>query len=284
MSWRDDAVALTCRWLVKPAMSVPTPWWLHRRGFETFAPRPRGDGFTVTRRDLGGIPAREYAPPDPQGTLLWLHGGGFVMGSSYSYANLAAALARASGRRIILPDYRLAPEHPFPAGPDDCLAAARALIEEGPFGIGGDSAGGCFALTTLASLLADGTPPERVILASAAVDLDPARPVPPTDGELILPVSMLRRVSRDYAGQADVTDPRVSPIHADFTGAPPVLIQVGKGEILEGDSDAIAERLRAFGGEVTVQKESGVPHVWQMFAGRTPKADRAVAAMADFLR
>ena len=284
-TWRDRALLLACRVSARPFLSLPLPWSVHRRAFLLTAPTlPRRPGLTVTATTIAGVPGRITAPEAPRGTILWLHGGGFVLGSSRGvYANLAAALARATNMRVVMPDYRLAPEHPFPAGPDDCLAVARALSAEGPLVLGGDSAGGCFALTTLAGLLACGTPPARVLLASPAVDLDPARPVPPAPGEVVLPVSMLRRVCRDYVGQADARDPRVSPIHADFTGAPPVLIQCARGEILEGDSDAIAERLRAAGAQVTVQKETGVPHVWQVFAGRTPKADRAIAAMAKSL-
>ena len=218
------------------------------------------------------------------GSLLWLHGGGFVLGSAHSYARLALALAQRSGRRVILPEYRLAPEHPFPAGPDDCIAVARDLIAEGPLALGGDSAGGTLALTTLADLLADGTPPERVVLVSPAVDLDPSRQTPDTRGEMIFPLALLHRVARDYVGCADPRNPRVSPIHAVFDNSPPVLIQCATGEVLEADTDAIAEHLVRAGVSVEVQKTDGVPHVWQLFVGRTPKADHAVDAMAAFLR
>jgi monoterpene epsilon-lactone hydrolase len=284
MSWRDKALALASRALVKQVLRLPIPWSVHRQAFRLAAPRLPLRGASYEQTEIAGIRCGIVTPPGARGTLLWLHGGGFVLGTDRAYLGLAAALARQAGVRIILPNYRLAPEHPFPAGPDDCLAVARAVATEGPFALAGDSAGGCLAAVTLASLLRDGTPPTHLILASPVVDLDPKRPVPDTSGELLFPLSILYRVGRDYAGHADPKDPRVSPVHAEFKGAPPTLIQCARGEVLEGDTDAIAGRLRAGGAEVTVQKTSGVPHVWQLFAGRTPKADRAITRMADFLR
>lgn len=287
-TWRDRALLLACRVGARPFLALPLPWAFHRRAAGSSRPPPSPPGLLITRTPIAGIPGRVTSPAAPRGTILWLHGGGFVLGSSGGvYANLAAALARATGMRVVVPDYRLAPEHPFPAGHDDCLAVARALaadaFSDGPFVLGGDSAGGCLALAVLAALLADGTPPARVLLASPVIDLDPARPVPLAPGEVMLPLSAVRRFLRDYLGSADIRDPRVSPVHADFAGAPPVLIQCARGELLEGDADAIAARLAAAGAAVTLQKESGVPHAWPVFAGRTPKADRAIAAMAKAL-
>ena len=104
----------------------------------------------------------------------------------------------------------------------------------------------------------------------------------PKANDLIFPVSILRRIGRDYGGGHDPGDPRLSPVRADFTGAPPTLIQCAKGELLEGDSAAIAARLREAGADVTFERWSGVPHVWHFMAGSAPVADRAIARMADF--
>lgn len=283
MTWRDRALALVSRGVVKQVLRLPLPWSVHRRALDLFAPPLPLPGLDYARTEIAGVPCGIVTPPKVRGTLLWLHGGGFVLGTDRAYLNLCGALARAAGLRVILPNYRLAPEHPFPAGPEDCRAVARAVAAKGPFSLAGDSAGGCLALVTLADLLRDGTPPTHLLLASPAVDLDPDRPIPDMRGERLFPLSLLYRVGRDYAGHADPKDPRVSPIHAEFPGAPPTLIQCAKGEVLEGDTDAIADRLRAGGAPVEVQKTCGVPHVWQLFAGRTPKADRAVARMAAFL-
>ncbi len=282
MSWRDAALALASRGVVKPLLSLPLPWHLHRRAMRASeAGRRRDDGFAMTQ--IAGVPCGVVTPEAPVGTLLWLHGGGFVLGSARGYLRLASAIARLSGHRVILPEYRLAPEHPFPAAPDDCLAVARAVAARGPFALGGDSAGGCLAAVVLADLLRDGMGPTRMILASPAGDIDAARAVPDTRGELLFPVSMLTRIARDYAGAADPRDPRLSPVHGAFPGAPPTLIQCARGEVLEADAEAIAERLRIGGGTVDMEKTEGVPHGWHLFVGLTPKADGAVARIAHFL-
>lgn len=284
MSWRDTALALAARGVAKPLLSLPLPWHVHRRALR-FAEQQRPDeDITFVTTEIAGVPCGIVTPRTHHGTLLWLHGGGFVLGSARSYLPLASALARQSGRRVILPDYRLAPEHPFPAAPDDCLAVARELATQGPFALGGDSAGGCLAAAVLADLLRDGTPPTRLVLASPAADLDPARPTPDMRGEILFPKSLLYRMAGEYAGTADPLDPRLSPIHGSYPGAPPTLIQCARGEVLEGDADALADCFRAGGGSVEVEKTDGVPHDWQLFVGHTPKADRAVVRMTDFLR
>ncbi|CTQ50404.1 alpha/beta hydrolase [Jannaschia donghaensis] len=284
MTWRDRGLALVSRGVVKQVLRLPLPWSIHRQAFRLTAPTLPLPGVDYGSEDIAGVPCEVVTPPNPEGTLLWLHGGGFVLGSARSYSGMAAALARLSGYRIVLPNYRLAPEHPYPAAPDDCLAVARRLAVDGPFALGGDSAGGCLAVVTLADLLRDGTAPTCMILASPAGDLDPARAVPTASNELLFPLSVLYRVVAAYVGTADPRDPRVSPVHGEYAGGPPTLFQCAKGELLETDTDALADRLRAGGARVEVEKTEGVPHVWQLFAGRTPKADRAIARMADFLR
>ncbi|WP_179379508.1 alpha/beta hydrolase [Jannaschia marina] len=284
MSWRDRALALGARFGVKPILSLPLPWAVHRQAFRLMGLRALPSEVEVAQKMVGGISCGIFTPPGSSGTLLWLHGGGFVLGSARSYATLASALALQSGRRVVVPDYRLAPEHPFPAAPDDCRDVAHALAAQGPFALGGDSAGGCLAVVTLAELLAEGMTPTHLVLVSPAADLDPDRPVPDTRDELLFPVSLLRRVGRDYAAGADPTDPRVSPVHADLDGAPPTLIHCAKGELLEEDTDALEERLRTGRAKVTVEKTAGVPHVWHLCVGRTPKADAAVARIGAFLR
>ncbi|WGH78865.1 alpha/beta hydrolase fold domain-containing protein [Jannaschia ovalis] len=284
-SWRDRALVLSARYGARPFLALPLPWTVQRLGMTLAAPRPlRAPGIHEAQARIAGLPCLTVAPEKPAGTLVWLHGGAFVIGSPRNYRSLAHGLAARTGYRVILPDYRLAPEHPFPAGLEDCVAVLRAVAADGPFALGGDSAGGTLALAALGLLLPEGVRPTHLVLASPACDLRPDRAAPPDCDEMLLPQRLLRRAARDYLAGADPTDPRASPIRARFAGAPPVLIQAARGEYLERDADAIAARLREFGAPVRVEKEAGVPHVWQLAVGRTPKADRAVDAMAAFLR
>lgn len=284
LTWRDRMLAATTRHLLRPLLALPIPWGVHRLGFDLLSPRPPARALLPeTSARIAGVPAIVVAPDAAGGTLLWLHGGGFVLGSPRGYRALAHGLARRTGMRVVMPAYRKAPENPFPAGLEDALAVAGALAAKGPYALGGDSAGGTLALAACAELLGDGKGPERMALASPAADLDPNRPSRPGVDEMLLAEPLVRRMVTDYVGTADPGDPRVSPIHADFTGAPPTFLQVAEAELLEWDADAIAEKLARAGAEVQVEKVAGVPHDFQMFADRVPAASAAVDRMADFL-
>ena len=282
--WRDRALALASRYVGRPLMAAPLPWSVHRAALGTLSalrrPPPR---LAVEWRRVGPRPARLAAPPAPAARVLWFHGGGFVVGTPDTHAHLTDTLA-SHGLALTVPDYRLAPEHPFPAAYEDCLGVARAVAAEGPFALGGDSAGGTLAASVLARLVADGTPPTRVALIAPAADLDPARPDPEGARDLFLSRPLLERIVTAYAAGADPSDPRLSPVHADFAGAPPVLIHCSEGEILEGDCDALAARMRTQGVDVSVTKARALPHAWHMAAGSAPAADRALAEIAAFLR
>jgi len=283
LTWRDRVLSAGARRFVRPLLALPIPWTLHRAGFDLFAPRPlRRRHIRERHQTFGGVPCLVTEGTGQGAPLLWVHGGGFVMGSAKAYRNLAHAFAQVTGRRVIMPDYRLAPEHPYPAGVDDVVAVAGALHGQGPYVLGGDSAGGTLALSSLAKLVGRGQAPARLVLICPATNLDSARPIP-SHREMVLPVPLLRRVVAAYLGAADPRDPNVSPLHAQYKGTPPTLIQCARGEILEGDSDAVATRMAAAGVAVTVQKSDGVPHVWHLFAGYSPEADRAVARIAAFL-
>ncbi len=285
LTWRDRAVARLARHVMRPMLALPIPWKMHRAGADMMGPRYRAKpGLTLRRAPIAGVPCLTICPPQPDGTLLWLHGGGFVLGSSRMYEGFGKMLAERANMRVVLPDYRLAPEHPFPAAPDDCLAVARALLADGPLSLGGDSAGGTLALTTCADLLAEGKAPHRMVLISPATDLDPTRDAPPESDEMLLAESMLHRCVADYLAGADPRDPRASPIHADFTGAPPTLLQLAVREVLEQDGHAIAARLKDAGARVRVQRFDGMPHDFQIFVGLSPMADRAIARITGFLK
>lgn len=285
--WRDKLTASAARLTVKPSLGLPLPWWWHRMFFGAAGRlRPMAPGVERKAATLGGRPALIFSTRAPERRLFWVHGGGFCVGSPRTYAGLMSHLARAANALVIAPSYRLAPEHRFPAAPDDVEAAleeAEAMQPElGPLCLGGDSAGGCLILAAMAGGLQRGQRYGALLMASPAGLIDVTRPVPPAD-DLLFPVSILRSIARDYARGHDPADPRLSPVHADLTGAPPALIHCARGELLEEDTDMIAARLRGAGAAVTVEKAERMVHAWHFMAGSLPVADLAVARMADFL-
>lgn len=280
---RDRLVALAARYGARPVLALPLPWTLFRRGMALASPGLRGPSpCAEAETRIGGVPCLTVTPPQARGTVLWLHGGGFVVGSPDNYRRLAHRLARRGRAAVVLPRYRLAPEHPFPAALDDALAVAGAL--DGAVWLGGDSAGGNLALGVCADWLARGRRPRGMLLVSPAPDLDVAREAPAGASEMLLSQSMLRRVVSDYLGAADPRDPRASPLRAAFPDPPPTLIQAAAGEVLEGDIDALARHLRRQGGVVRVEKARGLPHDYQVLTGLSPAADRAVDRLAAFVR
>ncbi|WP_167767151.1 alpha/beta hydrolase fold domain-containing protein [Jannaschia formosa] len=283
LTFRDRLLAASARYAMRPFLSLPLPWRFHRRGVELVAPLSPVGPCTEHWEEVAGVPTLFFTPDRMRGTLLWLHGGGFVLGSPLSYRRLAHRLAQASGLRLALPRYRLAPEHPFPAALDDALAVAATLEGQGDWWLGGDSAGGNLALGVLSETLAKGHGPEKVVLVSPAADLDPGRVVPDGIDEMLLSERLLRRAVADYVGGSDPADPRISPLRAAYPDPPPVLIQCARGEFLEADADALAAHLAEAGAEVRVEKAGGLPHDYQIFAGISPAADRAVDRMAAFL-
>ena len=283
--WRDRLMALGARAVVKPVFALPLAWDTHRRIAALGARRYRAPaGLRIAWAEVAGRPARVATPPGA-GTappLVWLHGGGFVMCSPVTHAALLDGLALASGRRVIAPTYRLAPEHPFPAGFEDAAAVVEAV---GDCALGGDSAGANLALGVAAARTARGRPPHALVLASPPVDLDPSRTPPPGAREMVLPLAAVARIFAAYLPPgADPRDPRLSPIHADWSGGPPTLIHAARGELMQGDAEALAARMAAAGVRVRLEIWDGVPHDWHMAAGHAPAADRAVAAIGAFLK
>lgn len=239
---------------------------------------------------LSGRPALRLDPPPNGATLLWLHGGAYCLGSPRTHARMATALARRSGAGLVLPDYRLAPEHPFPAAHDDACAAWEALAAETPpdrIALGGDSAGGGLAFALLHHLLARGAAlPAGLVAFSPWTDLTgraaSLRVLARRDA--LLPAARFDEIRTLYLGGADPCDPRASPRFGDYRGAPPVLIQSSRAEILRDDARAMAARLRAQGVLVRHDEWRLTPHVWQIYAGLLPEADQALDAAAAFLR
>jgi acetyl esterase/lipase len=206
---------------------------------------------------------------------LYLHGGWYVFGSAATYRELIGRLSLATGMWVLAPDYRLAPEHPFPAAVDDAVAAYRWLlgigIEPGRIVIAGDSAGGGLAMATLVALSDAGDQlPAAAVLLSPAIDLTcsgDSYTSRATSDPLFTREQVVTLVAHYLAG-ADPTSPLASPIYADLAGLPPLLVHVGSDEVLLDDSTRLAERARAAGVEVDLKVWDGMWHGFQRFAGR----------------
>lgn len=226
---------------------------------------------------------------DPRRVLLYLHGGGYTLGSHVTHKAITSHLAAATRACVLATDYRLAPEHPYPAGLNDVLAAYRYLLDRFDpqhIAIGGDSAGGGLTLCTALALREANLPqPAALILISPWTDLslsgDTVRSMAQVDP--VLSLDWGQRAARAYRGTLAATDPRVSPLFADLAGLPPMLIQVGSDEILLSDSQRLAERARAAGVDVRLEVEDGLWHDFQLHAGLLRASDAAIQRVADFL-
>ncbi|MBB5746594.1 alpha/beta hydrolase [Brevundimonas variabilis] len=221
------------------------------------------------------------------GTLLYLHGGGYCVGSPRTHRELAGRLARSANRVGVVPDYRLAPEHPFPAGLDDAFAVYRSLCEtEGaPPTLAGDSAGGGLALALLLRLREDGLPlPPRVAVLSPWTDLTlgGASIRDRAGRDPYMSEAVLTAFADAYAPVGDRRRPLVSPLHADLSGFPLLWIEVGSEEVLFDDAARLHDRARADGVEATLFVGEGLFHVWQAVPG-APEALAASDRIGSFL-
>jgi epsilon-lactone hydrolase len=241
----------------------------------------------------GGVDGEWISPADApkDKAALYFHGGGFRIGSVASHRDLIAQIAVVSGCRVLAINYRLAPEHHFPAALDDALAAYDWMLRQGlkPANIAfaGDSAGGNLALAATLALRERKRPlPAAVALMSPWTDLAAtgASYVSRAEVDPIHQRPMILALAKNYlGGQGDPCDPLVSPLYADLTDLPPLLIQVGDRETVLDDSVMLADKARAAGVEVDLQVWDGMIHVFQMFGAELPEARQAIAAIARFL-
>ena len=245
----------------------------------------------VTSARVGGVPGEWVEGPNPsEATLLYLHGGGYFGCSAESHRPITVGFAR-QGFRVFAPDYRLAPEHPFPAAVDDAVAAYRGLLSTGisPQGlvVAGDSAGGGLSLSLLLTLRAGSAP-----LPAAAALFSPWTDLAATGGSIRTNAQRcamfngpdVAPTARYYLRDTDPRNPLASPLYADLTGLPPLLLHVGADEVLRDDSTRIAERARAAGVAVDLKIWPVVPHAWQLAPHLIPEARQSLKLAADFLR
>jgi monoterpene epsilon-lactone hydrolase len=262
-----------------------------------FAPagrlHPVPDDVLVAAVTAGGVPAHWLDAPgiDSSQVLVFVHGGGFQLGSLRSHGELAARLGRASGMRVLFPEYRLAPEHPFPAAIDDVLAAWRWLrtdqdLSAASITAAGDSAGGGLAVALLVALRDAGEAlPAAAALMSPHVDLTSsgASMTERADQDPIFTPAALRQMASDYLAGADPTTPLASPLFAALGGLPPLLVQTGTAELLLSDAERLASAATQAGVQVTLQLGEGLPHAYPIMLD-TPEAAEATKQIAQFLR
>ncbi|WAT19223.1 alpha/beta hydrolase [Aurantiacibacter sp. MUD11] len=257
-----------------------------------FATMPVAEDLAFAETELGGVPALRVAAPGvaDDKVLLYLHGGGYVVGTANGYRGLAGELGRASGMTAVVLDYRLAPEHRFPAAVDDAVAAYRALVAGGtsPANIvlAGDSAGGGLALATLLKLRDAGEAmPAAALLISPWADL--TGKAGSIDAKAAEDPSLTKEgllaCAAHYLGDADPADPLASPALTNLYGLPPLLVQVGSVEILLDDSLAIANSAGPRGTMVRLEVHPGLPHVFHAFHFMLPQAKAALDEAGAFL-
>ncbi len=253
---------------------------------------PAGVNFSPV--DAGGVPG-EWAIPsagDTETVIFYLHGGGYGVGSIASHRHLVAQLAQASEARGFSIDYRLAPEHPFPAAVDDAVAAARWLLSQGVkperLVFAGDSAGGGLAIATCLALRDAGDPlPAALVCMSPLTDLAKEGESMRTKADLdpmVRPESSEAYALRYVGAQGDRKAPLASPLYADLRALAPMQILVGTWETLLDDSTRIAERARAAGVDVDLQVWDEMIHIWPYFADIIPEGKEAIARMGNYIR
>src|ERR1700735_1793976 len=254
---------------------------------------PLAAAVRTTPGDLGGIPVIfiDIAGVEPRGTLFHIHGGGFALGAAAGSGGLAYSRARKTGMRAVSVDYRLAPEHPYPAALEDVTAAYRALIEQAgsadPIVVSGESAGGNLAIALLIAGKATGlTMPAAALLLSPMTDLTVTGSsyAGKAHADPAISAQALRARAADYLAGTDPADPQVSPIFADLSGLPPLLIQAGSHEVLLDDATRLAAKAAADDVAVILDITPAVPHVFQAFAALLDEADAALNRAARFVQ
>jgi len=258
------------------------------------APLPKG---TATQSVVADGSRAEWVLADeidPARRMLYVHGGGFVAGSPTSHRALAARIGRAAGCAVLLADYPLAPEHPFPAALEDCVRCLRFLRDRGPEGstpareviVAGDSAGGGLALATLLACRDAGEPmPAASVTLSAWTDLTMSGPsvVAQAAADPMIQAAHMGPCAALYLGTHSARDPLASPLFGDLRGLPPLLMQVGDREVMLDDTRRFAARAREHGVRVTEEVWPGMFHVFQAFAGVLAEGMQAIDRIGHWI-
>ena len=253
---------------------------------------PSLDDVTATAVDAGGVDAEwfDVNGGDSGRVLLYLHGGGYVIGSVQSHRPMIERITKAINGRVLALNYRLAPEHPFPAAVEDAVAAYRWLLKQnvapGRIAIAGDSAGGGLTLATLLAIRDAG-----LAMPACAVPISPWTDMECTGASIesraavdpIVQKEILLQMGGTYLNGADPKSPLAAPFHGDFTGLPPLLIQVGDAEVLLDDSTRLEQKLKAAGVAVTVEVWDDMIHVWHLFAPMLDKGQEAIDRLGEFV-
>ncbi|HUS55347.1 MAG TPA: alpha/beta hydrolase [Thermohalobaculum sp.] len=303
-SLRLRLLSLVLRLVVKTALSLVKKPQAMRAQFERAAGRifksPEDANFVpdaIRRSDVDGgngglIPAlwASRGRPDRHKVILYLHGGAFLAGSIRTHRHLAACLAGAAGVRSVLPEYRLAPEHPFPAALDDAVAVYRHLLATGyearHIALAGDSAGGGLVFSLLLKIAEHDLPsPACVVAFSPWTDLTMTRGSLRRNArrDMMLPVRRFSEVVSLYLQGAMSTDPLASPVYGEYANPPPTMITATKAGILRDDAVAMADRLRESGGDVVLELWKDMPHAWPYFVGMVVEADTTVERAGRFI-
>lgn len=257
----------------------------------TGAPLP--DGTELQAVEANGVPCEWTSTPgvDPGRAILYLHGGGYVIGSIATHRGLVSRLTSATGSRALSVGYRLAPENPFPAAVDDATAAYRWLVSQGMepsrVVIAGDSAGGGLALATLLALRDAGDAlPAAGVCISPWVDLEGLGESMTRNADVdpIITKDGLMDMARMYLDGADPKSPLAAPLHGDLAGLPPLLIHVGSREMLLDDSTRFAEKAGLAGVDVTLEPWDEMIHVWHAFAPLLPESQQAIDRIGEYVR
>lgn len=293
-SWRSRALGALLRLALREPLHPDADIGLLRQRYEALDARYFQPDRSVVRDsvDCDGVRAEWVSVPQSrrERVLFYLHGGSFAFRFPNAHAAFAARLCRRLGARALIPDYRLAPEHPYPAAPDDCIAAYRWALAQGIDANGvvflGDSAGGNLALVTLRRALRAGQSlPACAVLLSPAVDctLESRSIKDNEDLDPMLSLPNLLVLRRRYLPLPTLyTDPDVSPLFADFAGLPPLFLQAGSTEILRDEAVRTAERAHAAGVDVELELWPQTPHAFQM-ASFLPEAGQAMDQIARFV-